>query len=402
MFWHIENGIVGLVAPILVLLRTHDVYHRGNLHNRLFLGCAYAIIAATALDILSGLVLDYPCSVALSRTVMTLYYLVLLSPCALWFAYGMTLLTENSPHEQRLFTIVGLVRFVLFELFVIANIWTGWLFSYSSAGEYVHGPLINVAIILPFIYLFAMLLLSIIWRKRDLSKIYHLVLLLVPVLSLAGLLMQLLFAGWLTAYPFMGLALLIAYMFIEDDKTRSEQQQRELTLHDLEQKASTEAMTGCLNRATAEARIRETLVDGRLSCMMIADIDCLKAINDTLGHANGDRAIIGVADTLKVSFRSTDIIARIGGDEFMIFLPGFGDETLISAMLTRLVNKLGELRVGESGSHAVSCSIGAVIGSLDYDRMYRQADRMLYQAKNGGKSTFSITVADGSDTPVTA
>lgn len=96
--------------------------------------------------------------------------------------------------------------------------------------------------------------------------------------------------------------------------------------------------------------------------MLIADLDGLKKINDTLGHLEGDRAITAVAETLRKHFRKTDIVGRIGGDEFMIYLRGVSDEEQLCGSTARLCEKIRELGIGKDNEYSLGISVGIVLG----------------------------------------
>ena len=151
-----------------------------------------------------------------------------------------------------------------------------------------------------------------------------------------------------------------------------------------------DGMTGILNRATAEERIRrrvETAV--RPGVLMLMDVDGLKAINDTFGHREGDRIICGVAQVLKTHFRSSDVIGRFGGDEFAVYLgAAAGSKRGVSASIRALLGKIGAMSVGEDEQECVHCSVGCAEqeGNLSFDELYRRADAALYHAKRHGKN----------------
>ena len=93
---------------------------------------------------------------------------------------------------------------------------------------------------------------------------------------------------------------------------------------DLNYRASHDVLTGCLNRSSMIDRIHNSLVrsavDGAVRAVMFLDLDRFKLVNDTLGHAAGDRLLILVARRLTAVLREVDALARIGGDEFVVLL----------------------------------------------------------------------------------
>ena len=113
-------------------------------------------------------------------------------------------------------------------------------------------------------------------------------------------------------------------------------------LEELQRRASRDALSGLLNRATMEQSIRERLreLDPEESCaLFIVDLDNFKQINDTLGHRAGDEAIRQVGKILSGIFRASDIVGRLGGDEFAVFLCGRLSEELVRSRRPPSVKK---------------------------------------------------------------
>ncbi len=162
----------------------------------------------------------------------------------------------------------------------------------------------------------------------------------------------------------------------------------------LELRAMTDMMTGLFNKAATERMISLSLAENpnQTSALLILDIDNLKSLNDTLGHAEGDRAILQVAATMKKHFRTTDIIGRVGGDEFMAFLRNIGSEAKLRNSVSSLVQRLSRIRFGEAGEMQLHGSIGAVVntGADCFETLYKKADRALYYVKRNGKNDYAF------------
>lgn len=160
--------------------------------------------------------------------------------------------------------------------------------------------------------------------------------------------------------------------------------------------ASRDGLTQLYNREGTEQRIKEWLHSDRTKAggvFMMMDVDYFKQINDTYGHAVGDRALYKVGHLLKSSFRENDIVGRIGGDEFLIFMKGITSEEFAIRRMENLQQYLRELPIEELEEHTLTCSMGAAFMSKDgttFEELYKHADEALYTTKRNGRDGFSI------------
>ena len=165
-------------------------------------------------------------------------------------------------------------------------------------------------------------------------------------------------------------------------------------------------MTGLHNRLYAMphlSRMAETAMrTGTQYTVMLADLDHFKRINDRYGHPAGDAVLIETAARLRAGLRPSDLIARIGGEEFMIAMADTDEATAV-AMADRLRRQINErpFRVENTeGGIEVTISIGVVVVSpggsyqpeneSSVSRMIRRADRALYSAKDSGRNKVSV------------
>jgi diguanylate cyclase (GGDEF)-like protein len=152
-----------------------------------------------------------------------------------------------------------------------------------------------------------------------------------------------------------------------------------------------DGLTGLLNRRGALDAIRRALERRTASyATLLVDIDDLKTINDTRGHAHGDAVIGTLAAVVRESIREGDDCARLGGDEFMIFAPDC-DANGAAEIARRVLAAVATPRDELAGA-TFSVSIGIAVqdhSSAGFERMYREADAALYRAKSGGKHRFS-------------
>ncbi len=151
-------------------------------------------------------------------------------------------------------------------------------------------------------------------------------------------------------------------------------------------------LTGIYNRRGGEEKISECVKDGIGGTLILLDIDDFKHVNDTYGHSMGDEVLSAVSMTLSSSFRSSDVVMRIGGDEFVVYAPGLLNYFFIDGKLQQINAKMREITCS-AGKDNITVSMGAVIndGSYpDYESMFNEADALLYEMKRNGKNGFRL------------
>jgi len=120
------------------------------------------------------------------------------------------------------------------------------------------------------------------------------------------------------------------------------------------------------------------------------DIDHFKRINDNYGHPAGDKVLIAVSKQLQDSLRQSDVLARIGGEEFSILLPETSTEDAL-VFAERIREAQSQLRISGDwqGEIQLSVSIGVSsyqVSDAEFDALFSRADKALYQAKNSGRN----------------
>lgn len=173
-------------------------------------------------------------------------------------------------------------------------------------------------------------------------------------------------------------------------KIRSNEKKKEL-----ENKADTDLLTGLNNKLATERKIKDYMAQNpkSQSMMFLLDIDNFKKINDTMGHAFGDEVLRSLGTQIGAIFRASDIIGRVGGDEFMIFLKGIPDEEAILKEARKVENFFKGFQAGEYVKYAATGSIGVAIfpqEGADFETLYKAADQGLYKAKKRGKNQLAF------------
>ncbi len=142
----------------------------------------------------------------------------------------------------------------------------------------------------------------------------------------------------------------------------------------------------------------QTLRRKQLLTVGYLDLDGFKAVNDTHGHKLGDQLLVALASRMRQTLREGDTLARLGGDEFVVVLIDIDDVSASLPMLNRLLSAAAQpVRVGDQVLQ-VSASLGVTFypqsDEVDADKLLRQADQAMYQAKLAGKNRYQIFDAD--------
>lgn len=149
-------------------------------------------------------------------------------------------------------------------------------------------------------------------------------------------------------------------------------------------------LTSVFNKETTQKLIDQKLKNHEHFCFLILDVDDFKSVNDNYGHAVGDKVLKNLSDLFKNHFRQTDIVGRIGGDEFIILIE---DEHIAESRIQSLLQKVNALKIEELQDFKLSISVGmafAPSNGTTFMELYRHADHALYQTKRTGKNNYKI------------
>lgn len=163
----------------------------------------------------------------------------------------------------------------------------------------------------------------------------------------------------------------------------------------LELRAAHDSLTGLLNHKAAKAQISEILAkdEEQKYILLVFDLDHFKTANDTYGHLFGDEVLKYVAETLRNSTRDGDICARMGGDEFLVFMP-------YKEQIEPQVKRIFGLLCSDYKEFRISVSIGVACAKdcgRDYDTLFHMADEALYEAKRKGRNTYCFYEGEQED-----
>lgn len=155
-----------------------------------------------------------------------------------------------------------------------------------------------------------------------------------------------------------------------------------------EQEASRDPLTNVYNRRTFEREVKLHMSSREESygAIIVIDLDNFKQINDTYGHLEGDAALKRLTEILLATFRRRDLIGRLGGDEFLVFLKDVSSREILDRRMAQLFEALGK-----ENPVPISCSAGIAMvekGEFSYEKSLERADQALYRSKGCGKNQY--------------
>ncbi|MGB3554168.1 MAG: diguanylate cyclase [Jannaschia sp.] len=171
-----------------------------------------------------------------------------------------------------------------------------------------------------------------------------------------------------------------------------------------EEQAITDTLTGLRNRRAMDRHLGSLTQSGaKPFALMHLDLDHFKAVNDTYGHAAGDHVLSRVGTILREEVRGDDMVARVGGDEFILVFADCTDTDLMRSIADRIIDRLEEPIAWKGGECRISGSIGITMSHF-YDRpqpdeLMSDADQALYASKNAGRSRSSVARTRLGDVP---
>jgi diguanylate cyclase (GGDEF)-like protein len=170
---------------------------------------------------------------------------------------------------------------------------------------------------------------------------------------------------------------------------KSEEEFRHMALHD--------SLTGLATRLLFEDRLNNALEVAKRHqtgvALLMVDIDKFKGINDTFGHPAGDEVLRQAASQLLKAVRTSDTVARIGGDEFVVLLPDLNDLLMAESVAAKIVKSLADPVPFAGRQIPVSVSVGVCAsnsGELDEEALMKRVDSALYQAKANGRNCYCV------------
>jgi diguanylate cyclase (GGDEF)-like protein len=295
--------------------------------------------------------------------------LYLLVPCVpvLWLLYADFQVYRDEKRFKNLAVPLG--AYVLFNTaLTVGSLFSGWFFSVDAGNVYHRGPLV---ILHPMIcYIFLIYTLAFIMRNRKkIDERHYYTMLVFPVPTAIGGILQALFYGSSLVWSGMSLSILLIYFNIQD------------------RRLDTDYLTGAYSRRLLDDHLRERMQGGaprRPFSAILIDLDNFKQINDTLGHDAGDGALTDAVGLIKGCLRQGDFISRFGGDEFLIVLD-IGDKSVLEDTVGRIRESFRRFNETQSRPYELGFSTGWAVydeaGGMGPEQFVNHLDRLMYAEK---------------------
>ncbi|WP_261816928.1 putative bifunctional diguanylate cyclase/phosphodiesterase [Vibrio gallicus] len=183
----------------------------------------------------------------------------------------------------------------------------------------------------------------------------------------------------------------------QNSRLKTEIERRRLSEQELAYQATHDSLTGLANRKSGDEKLRQAIINAERSnqnvLILFIDLDNFKQINDTLGHSAGDKLLQQVSQRLKSAVRKTDVVARIGGDEFLMVIPNLQSQDNAKLIASNLMTVFEKPFYLDKTEFFASSSIGMAIYPQDgqtTEDLLARADIAMYRVKECGRNGFSF------------
>jgi len=325
-----------------------------------------------------------------------------LSPLRLWLSaigyairpliFVLMLMLATRKISLQDFPVKYYVPAILNLITSFSVFFTDIVYSYTPDNQFVRGPLGYFTYIVVILYL-AILTVVMFRSYSGRPHLEILIIFAICVFFLCSMAIEAFFSIRTVGRTTIVMSTIFYYMFFQSRIFKDSLSEEQSIRRKLESDSKLDSSTGLLNK-TAFSHAAKTILDAQEKAhdslgFLFIDIDHLKKINDTLGHAVGDIAIGKAAEAIQKTFRKTDLVGRFGGDEFYVLVPDIPRDRFVACLNEIQVRLQNDYSVGDVTVSA-SASIGAVYSSkpheLRFEQLIQLADEALYEAKAAGRN----------------
>jgi len=370
----IDGNIFSAVFMFFMYLSLLDKHKESSKQRKVFRHIVLSVLIMLIMEDVAWLVDGvHGVGYMIANTIINALFLALNPlPVFLWIVYSILQTVPNRGLSKKvvLFLAIPLFLNILLSFISLA---TGWYFSVNTANYYQRGPLFMMIVIITFSYLLYGIL-GLVMHSKNVSKRKFIYLMSFAIFPVVGGVLQAFLYGVSILWNCVALSVFVVYLNIQSKEINQDYLTETSSRRNLD-----EYLAG---------KIKNFSKDTPFSVIMI-DIDDFKLINDLHGHKMGDSVLINFAEILKKSTRTKDLIARYGGDEFVIVLD-VGDENEIKNVIERIERNIEEYNTEKKMGIALGFSYGYSIYDsnmkMNGDHFVDYVDSLMYKNKKSKKA----------------
>ncbi|MHB1316138.1 MAG: diguanylate cyclase domain-containing protein [Christensenellales bacterium] len=367
LFLRIDINIVAMILLGLVYFIANRRLDKDDRLNKKFFETSLIIIIEIGIETLTCIINGRP--EAFLRPLSNLLHVALFITAPviayIWikFVYSIIKRADTVPLKNR---IVFIIPIAINTIMTLASPFFGFVFSISETNIYQRGPLFYVPMLITYLYiLFSFIMLTL--NRKKIMRQEYIAMHIFCFFSILGGIVQTLFYGTLLMWSSCAFSLMIVYVFL---------QQRMIQL---------DTLTGAWTRSSFDYYITQKFLHKSQNNFgaIFVDLDGLKKINDNFGHGEGDIAIKTTVQLLKGSLRKTDVVARMGGDEFIIVIDCESYDDLQNTV-NRISASFQKYNHDSGKTYKLGYSYGADMFHMNYknvEQMLHHIDILMYDNK---------------------
>lgn len=386
LFLRVDVNLIAFVILTVVRWIAQNHLNRHDVLNRAFLNVSLIVMMQLVFESMCVMIngVDRPYLVQLSYFLHIGLFVTAPFLTLLWYRLVRQVLDRYAKRHRREDFLLMVPMGIHFLLVVSAPL-NGVVFSITSQNVYQRGPLFWLSSLITYGYLFlGLILLSLSHRKIAQQDRFPLA--VFAIFPLIGGLIQTIFYGTLLMWSSAAFSLVVAYSFL---------QHRLVSLDPLTQTWTRQSLFNYIDQRYM--KLNQTDFG-----MIYMDVDDLKPINDTYGHTEGDEALKTTIRLVRESIRKNDIVARVGGDEFVILFEGCEIDVL-KRNVERIRKRFDAYNASAAKPYPLLCSFGYDLYHPEFtgiNQLIERVDALMYQDKRAKKKPSAVIAGSTDSMPL--
>lgn len=367
-----QTSIFAIIILLIILVSGKKQQMREEVVNRIYYWLIYATILVLIADVINMFVdgVDTPFARILMYASVITGFILQIAICMLWMLYVEYSIRESKKYFKVILFVNAIIMLTL--LFVaIFNLKDDTFFRIAQGNIYQRGKYFPFIYYLSYGIMFLTFLNLVLNKKRVYPNDFW-ALIFFPIIPMAGGIIQIIYTGFTLIWPGVALSIVILYIFVQS------------------QTSNTDYLTGLSNRREYERVMKkkyENLKNGYRIAGVMIDIDDFKSINNEFMHHIGDEALVEFSNILKESAHKNDLIARIGGDEFVIVNES-RDAHSLENLLERIFENLKQFNDSNIKPYKINISTGFAYFDPNIHKNLNDffiiLDKKMYEMKKNG------------------